>query len=110
MNFAGRLILSSSLLALGACATAPSPASVAVPAVVETPAAPAAPQVSAHERLFQLFKESDEANLRRNPLQALFRGDLRYAEHFGDFITDEYYAGERAAAEHDLAALHAISR
>ena len=28
----------------------------------------------------------------------------------GDNISDEYYAGEKAAAEHDLAALHAIPR
>ena len=34
-----------------------------------------AAQQSAHDRLFQLFKASDEANLRRNPIQALFRGD-----------------------------------
>jgi uncharacterized protein (DUF885 family) len=29
--------------------------------------------------------------------QRLFRGDLRYADRLGDNITDEYYAGERAA-------------
>ena len=28
----------------------------------------------------------------------------------GDYITDEYYAAETAAAEADLAALHAIDR
>ncbi|MES2135942.1 MAG: DUF885 domain-containing protein [Pseudomonadota bacterium] len=112
MKIAGTLILSSSLLALAACGTAPAPVQApASPAAVEAPPPPpAAPQVSAHDRLFQLFKESDEANLKRNPLNAIFRGDLRYAEHLGDNITDEYYAGERAAAEHDLAELHAIPR
>jgi uncharacterized protein (DUF885 family) len=65
---------------------------------------------AAHDRLFRLFKDSDEASLKRNPLSALFRGDLRYAEHLGDNITDQYYNAERAAAEQDLAALHAISR
>src|SRR5207253_4653468 len=65
---------------------------------------------SAHGHLFQLFKDSDEDNLKRNPLNALFRGDMRYADRLGDNITDQYYAGERAAAEHDLAALHAIPR
>jgi uncharacterized protein (DUF885 family) len=74
------------------------------------PAAAAEPVQSEHDALFALFKASDEASLKRNPLQAIFRGDLRYADHFGDYITDQYYAGERAAAEHDLAALHAINR
>src|SRR3982751_660740 len=104
MTAAARLILSASVLAFAASASAQAP--------VAAPAAPAAAptQQSAHDRLFQLFKDSDEANLKRNPLNAIFRGDLRYADRLGDNITDEYYAGERAAAEHDLAALHAIPR
>jgi uncharacterized protein (DUF885 family) len=69
----------------------------------------AAPQGEA-ERLKRLFHESDEANLRRNPVGAIFRGDLRYADRLGDFITDEYFAAERAAGEADLAALRAIDR
>ena len=106
------LTLSASMLALAACATTAPPAPLApvAPVAAETPVAPAEPQVSAHDRLFQLFKDSDEASLKRNPLNALFRGDLRYADHLGDFITDEYFAGERAAAEHDLSTLHAIPR
>jgi uncharacterized protein (DUF885 family) len=100
-KLACRLILSASILALAL----PSAA------LAETaPPATAAPQASAHDQLFQLFQDSDEASLKRNPLNALFRGDLRYADHFGDYISDEYYAGERTAAEHDLAALHAIPR
>ena len=35
---------------------------------------------------------------------------MRYADQFGDFITDEYLAKEKAATEADLAALHAIDR
>jgi uncharacterized protein (DUF885 family) len=107
------LVLSASLLALGACATTPAaePAPASAPEAALAPAPPpAAPQISAHDQLFQLFKDSDEANLKRNPINALFRGDLRYADRLGDFITDQYYAGERAAGEHDLAALHAIPR
>jgi uncharacterized protein (DUF885 family) len=106
------LIVSVSLLALAACATTPAPIAPAAPAVaVEAPPpVPAEPQVSAHDRLFQLFKDSDEANLRRNPINALFRGDMRYADRLGDYITDEYYAAEKAASESDLATLHAIPR
>ena len=69
------------------------------------PAAAAEAAASAHDRLFKLFKDSDEANLKRNPLNALFRGDLRYADQLGDNITDAYYAAERAAGEAELAAL-----
>jgi uncharacterized protein (DUF885 family) len=72
-------------------------------------AAPPASAIEA-ERLKRLFHESDEANLRRNPVAAIFRGDLRYADRLGDFITDEYFAAERAAGEADLAALRAIDR
>ena len=100
--------VSAAAVALAACTTtAPPPAEIAIPAEA---AAPAAPAESAHDRLFRLFKESDEANLKRNPLNALFRGDMRYADHLGDFITDQYYANEKAASEHDLAELHAIDR
>jgi len=100
MTVAARLIVTASLLAF------------AMPAAAQ-PAAPAAPSAtaqSAHDRLFQLFKDSDEASLKRNPISAIFRGDMRYADRLGDFITDEYFAKERAASESDLANLHAIPR
>jgi uncharacterized protein (DUF885 family) len=100
MKLAGCLILSASLLALAA------------PAVADTqPAGPlSATQQSAHDRLFQLFKDSDEASLRRNPLQALVRGDMRYADRIGDLFSDAHYQAEKAAAEQDLAGVHAIPR
>jgi len=99
-----------STCALSACATAPAPVAPAAPPVEASPPPPAEPVQSEHDKLFSLFKASDEAQLQRNPIQGIFRGDLRYADQFGDYITDEYYAGEKAAAEHDLAALHAIDR
>jgi uncharacterized protein (DUF885 family) len=76
-------------------ATAPSAATAS-----ETP----------HDRLFKLFKDSDEAQLKRNPIFGIFRGDLRYADQFGDYITEDYLAKEKAASEADLSALHAIDR
>ena len=98
MNAAGRLILSCFFFA-------------SVPAGSFAAQAPAvAAQSSAHDRLFALFSQSDEANLKRNPLQALFRGDMRYADHLGDLFSDAHYQAEKAAAEHDLAALQAIPR
>jgi uncharacterized protein (DUF885 family) len=101
-------LLSTSLLA--ACTTAQQ--QTAAPAITAPAQATVevAQQPSAHDRLFELFKASDEASLRRNPLNAIFRGDQRYADRFGDYISDEYYAAERAAAEADLAALRTIPR
>ena len=43
-------------------------------------------------------------------MQALLRGDQRYADRLGDLFSHQHYLGEKAAAEHDLAALHAIPR
>ncbi len=77
-------------------------------APAQASASPASRQ--AHDQLFQLFKDSDEAQLKRNPLFGLFRGDLRYASEFGDYITDEYFEQEKAATTSDLARLHAIDR
>lgn len=79
-------------------------------AFAETPVPVSAAQTAEGLRLRKIFADSDEAQLRRNPLSALFRGDPRYADQFGDYITDEYYAREKAAAEADLAALAAIDR
>jgi len=88
-----------------------SAAAFAAPAFAQAPApAAATAQETASQRLHRLFRESDEDSLRRNPIQAMFRGDFRYADRLGDYITDEYFAAERAAAERDLAALRAIDR
>jgi uncharacterized protein (DUF885 family) len=85
----------------------------ALPAFAQSPPA-AAPATAVAEsegkKLARLFHESDEANLKRNPVGAIFRGDLRYADRLGDFISDEYFVAERAASEADLAALRRIDR
>ena len=77
-----------------------------------TPAPEAAVQSARNPSaaLAALFAASDEANLRRNPLSALARGDMRYAGRLGDFLSDEYFEAERLAAEGDLAALAGIDR
>ncbi|MGZ8998684.1 MAG: DUF885 domain-containing protein, partial [Allosphingosinicella sp.] len=101
------LLAAASILA-GGCATAetaPMASEVAAPA-----ANGQATGQTPGERLRGLFQQSDEANLRRNPLSAMFRGDFRYADRLGDLLTDEYYQAERAAAESDLSALAAIDR
>lgn len=83
---------------------------------VMSPAVHAAPPVAASmesaedKALLQLFHDSDEASLKRNPVSAMFRGDLRYADRLGDYISDAYFDGERKAGEADLAALSKIDR
>lgn len=62
------------------------------------------------DKMFALFAADDEANLKRNPISALFRGDLRYADKIGDFGTDAYNDAERAAAQKNLADLATIDR
>ena len=102
------LLAAASALLLSACAT-----TVTEPPAI-TDAAPAAtaaaPQERASPQLTALFKQSDEDNLRRNPLSALFRGDMRYSDQLGDNISDAYYAGERRAGEEELRRLAAIDR
>ena len=81
-------------------------------ALVAPPAAAqsAVAENSAARDLHQLFKDSDEASLRRNPLYGIFRGDMRYADRFGDYITDAYFAAEKQANEEDMARLAKIDR
>ena len=111
MTARASLALLVSTAFLGACATT-DPVPLAPVSAVEAPvpAAESAPAVSAHDELFQLFKDSDEASLKLNPIGAIFRGDLRYADRLGDGITDEYFAAARQLAEQDLRRLRTIDR
>jgi uncharacterized protein (DUF885 family) len=60
--------------------------------------------------LTKLFAESDEASLKRNPLSALYRGDLRYADQLGDLFSDAHSEAEYQAARMDLYRLGCINR
>ena len=87
-------------------------AGCATPPAAEMPKLPTLQAIapSPHDVLFQLFKDDDETTLRLNPIQALYRGDLRYADQFGDYITDAWYDASRAQAQGALDRLHAIDR
>ncbi len=106
-----RPLLLASPFALLAAACAAQPASVA-----PSPVSPAARGTSATApdseavRLKALFARSDEDSLRRNPIQALFRGDNRYAGTFGDYLSDAYFNAQRAAHQAELAELLTIDR
>jgi uncharacterized protein (DUF885 family) len=82
------------------------------PFAAQAQAQAAATETAATEsqKLSALFAADDEASLQRNPLSAMFRGDMRYADRFGDFISDAYFANERKAAEANLEALKGIDR
>ncbi len=75
-------------------------AALAAPLAAATPA----------ETLHKLFAESDEASLKRSPINALFRGDLRYADRLGDFYSDAATEANYQADKADLAALARIDR
>lgn len=84
-----------------------APLAIAAPAVA---AAQSPAKTDPAAELKKLFVDSDEDSLRRNPVNALFRGDMRYAGTLGDSITDAYYEGERRAAVNELARLAKINR
>jgi uncharacterized protein (DUF885 family) len=69
-----------------------------------------AKQLEEGEKLKALFTADDEASLKRNPLNGLFRGDMRYADRFGDFVSDAYFDAERAAAQDNVTSLKAIDQ
>ena len=74
------------------------------------PPQPLAGDSAEDAKLKRLFYDSDEASLKRNPIGAIYRGDLRYADRLGDPLSDASIAAERAANEQDLAALNRIDR
>jgi uncharacterized protein (DUF885 family) len=97
------LLASTAMLILAACAT-----------TAPTPTTPAAHSAAALARpgalLAQLFADSDEADLKLNPLSALYRGDMRYADQFGDFLSDTYRDANRVKVKAELGRLAAIDR
>ncbi|MGV2497320.1 DUF885 domain-containing protein [Pelagerythrobacter aerophilus] len=102
-------------LRLALAATTALSLAAAVPAAPAfAQAADAAPAAAAaqseHDRLFALFAAADEKHLELNPIMALFRGDMRYADQIGGFLTDEYNAQTVANAQANLAALRQIDR
>ena len=100
------LLLGTSLLATGGIAMAQPLAATSAAAMKHHEAA----EMTEGQKMKALFAKSDEENLKRNPIGALFRGDERYADQLGDYISDEYFAKEKAAETSELAALMKIDR
>ena len=95
-----------------ASAFAIAPLTISTPAIAghHEEGEAAKPAATEGEKMKALFAKSDAENLERNPIGALFRGDERYADRLGDYISDEYFAAEKAAEESELAALQKIDR
>jgi uncharacterized protein (DUF885 family) len=100
-----RLPAAAAVIALLASCAGPDAAApgAATPSAAATQGTPA-------ERLRALFARSDEDLLRRAPIVGLYRGDLRYADRFGDYLSDEFYNRERAAQQAELDQLLALDR
>ena len=101
------LLLAPLLLAGAPAAMAQVPAA---DAAADAAALAADPAQSAHDRLFALFAETNEASLERSPINAMFRGDMRYADRLGDFFSYETFAAARQDALNALARLRQIDR
>ncbi|QWC57329.1 DUF885 family protein [Erythrobacter sp. 3-20A1M] len=102
-------LFAATAIPLAACATVQDPAGPnAMMAAAQADADAAA--TDAHERLFAIFAAADEAELANNPINALFRGDMRYADTLGNYLTDAYNNTERANAQDNLAKLQGIDR
>lgn len=82
----------------------------AAPAFAEDAVQAEAKQLTEGEKLKAIFAEDDEASLKRNPLSALFRGDMRYADRLGDFTSDAYFEGERKAAKDNIKKLKTVKK
>ena len=108
MKLVRTALIGASALSLAACATTGQLAGA--DAASDQVAASATSQDAAHDALFALFEDADERSLALNPMSALFRGDMRYADRLGDYLTDEYSDASRADAELNLRRLGQIDR
>ena len=110
MKFIRSALLGASALSLAACSTAGREPVASAGEEDVVAAMEDAGEADAHDALFALFADADERNLKLNPMNALFRGDMRYADRLGDYLTDEYNDASRADAELNLAKLAQIDR
>ena len=84
----------------------------AAPALAQAlpPPAPVAGDGAEDAKLKRLFYDADERDLKLNPISAIYRGDLRYADSIGDVYSDRQEERDRRNTLADLAALKRIDR
>ena len=71
-------------------------------------AAPKELALRATRALQELFEASDRRQLAQDPLGALWRGELDYVDHFGDYITPGHFIRQALGARRDLEGLSKI--
>ena len=103
-------LLASTALMLSACATPSTATKQAAAVPPPPPPPPVAPAPSPSEMLAKLFADSDEGDLKLSPFNALARGDMRYADQFGDYLSDAYIQAQRDKTASELSRLAAIDR
>ena len=67
-------------------------------------------EASEHEKLFALFAAADQRDIELNPIMAIFRGDMRYADRMGDFLTDSHALAGKTATLLKLSELRQVDR
>jgi uncharacterized protein (DUF885 family) len=70
----------------------------------------APPATDASAQLHRLLADSDEAELKRNPIRRLFRGDFSDLAGDARYLSDAWIDGERRAANDELRRLRGIDR
>ena len=67
-----------------------------------------AKEASEHEKLFALFAAADQRDIELNPIMAIFRGDMRYADRMGDFLTDSHALAGKTATLLNLSSILSV--
>ena len=71
---------------------------------------PESPSTAASSDLRNLFDDSEERRLELDPISALSRGDQRWADQFGDYISKEYFSARHRLVVRDLSRLATIDQ
>ena len=67
-------------------------------------------EISEGKKLAAVLARADEADLKLTPQAAVTRGDLRYADQYGDYITDAFVKKSASNARQQLRELSTINR
>ncbi len=106
-------LLAAAALPLAACATYNGERDVASTTgdpLPQVATIEAGQEETEHDRLFALFADADERSLKLNPIGALLRGDMRYADRIGDYLEDEYFDASEADARKNIELLAQIDK
>lgn len=109
-TFKSLLVSSAVALALGLTSSAIHAHSHGKDKTVSETSASEAQQRAEHDKLFALFAAADQRDIELNPIMAIFRGDMRYADKLGDFYTDSHALASKTATLLNLSELKQIDR